>query len=62
MESTYSFTILTIAELAQERNLKESWLYERSRRGGLPGQLRFGRLIRVDLAEFDAGAKAGRLA
>ena len=53
---------LSIPELARERNLKVSWLYERSRRGELPGQERYGRLIRVDLDEFDRGVKAGLLA
>jgi predicted DNA-binding transcriptional regulator AlpA len=54
-------TCLTIPELARARGLKESWLYERSRRDVLPGQVRYGRLIRVDLEEFDAGVRAGAL-
>ena len=53
---------LTIDELSIERNLTKSWLYEQSRHDGLPGQVRYGRLIRVDLEEFDAGVKAGALA
>lgn len=53
---------VSISELAKARGLKESWLYERSRRDALPGQVRYGRLIRVDLEEFDAGVRAGALA
>jgi len=52
---------VTLRELAAERNLKVSWLYERSRRNELPGQRRYGRLIRVNLQEFDQGVKEGGL-
>ena len=54
-------TQITISELAKVRDLKVGWLYERSRRDALPGQRRYGRLIKVDLAEFDAGVKEGML-
>ena len=60
MQSSYS-PRLTVAKLTKERNIKKSWLYERSRKEALPGQVRYGRMIRVDLAEFDAGVKAGEL-
>jgi predicted DNA-binding transcriptional regulator AlpA len=53
---------LSLEELAVQRNLKLSWLYERSRRNELPGQRRYGRLIRVKLDEFDAGVQRGVLA
>lgn len=52
---------LTLKELAAARNLKVSWLYERSRRNELPGQRRYGRLIRVNLQEFDQGVEKGGL-
>ncbi len=53
---------VTLEELARARNIKLHWLYERSRRNELPGQRRYGKLIRVSLDEFDAGVKAGVLA
>jgi len=54
--------LLSLEELSVERNLKRSWLYERSRRNELPGQRRLGRLIRIDLNEFDIGVQEGVLA
>ena len=54
--------VLTLEELAERRKLKLSWLYERSRFNKLPGQRRLGRHVRIVLAEFDAGVRAGVLA
>jgi predicted DNA-binding transcriptional regulator AlpA len=53
---------LSLEELSVERNIKLSWLYEMSRRNELPGQRRYGRLIRVSIDEFDRGVEAGALA
>lgn len=52
----------TLKELADRYNLRLSWLYERSRRDELPGQIRLGALVRVDLDEFEKGVKEGQLA
>ena len=59
---TTSDEVVTLAELAERRKLRLSWLYERTRRNALPGQRKFGRHVRVVLAEFDQGAKNGVLA
>ena len=53
---------VTIPELALRRNLKVSWLYERSRKNAVPGMVRYGGLVRIDLDEFDEACKAGALA
>jgi predicted DNA-binding transcriptional regulator AlpA len=53
---------VSIPQLAQMRQLKVSWLYERSRRNKLPGQCRYGRLIRINIEQFDAGVSEGVLA
>ncbi|MBK35919.1 MAG: hypothetical protein CME26_10380 [Gemmatimonadetes bacterium] len=52
---------VTLKEIAERYNLRLSWLYERSRRGELPGMVRLGNLVRVDIEEFDKGVKEGRL-
>ena len=62
LETSENSRYMTLPELSRERKLKLSWLYERSRRDKLPGQRRFGRLIRVNLNEFDAGVERGALA
>jgi len=53
---------LTLKELADQFGLRLSWLYERSRHDELPGQMRFGNQIRVDVDLFEKGAKEGKLA
>lgn len=53
---------VTLVELAERRKLRLSWLYERTRRNALPGLRRYGRHIRVNLREFDEGAREGILA
>lgn len=45
-------TMLTIPQLAAEMQVKESLLYERSRKRQLPGMVKFGRFVRVDKDRF----------
>ena len=43
-------------------DLKMSWLYARSRLpDGLPGAVKIGRHIRVNLDEFEEGVRNGKL-
>jgi len=53
--------LLTIPQLAEEFQLKESWLYERSRFDSLPGQRRVGKYIRIDRDEFYHALKGGKI-
>lgn len=53
--------LATLRELSAKWDLRMSWLYERSRRNDLPGMLRLGRHIRVDLDEWDRAVEAGEL-
>ena len=48
----------TLPEVSEKYRVKLSWLYEQSRQDSLPGQLRFGRQIRVNLQKFEEGAEA----
>ncbi len=43
---------LTIPELAEELGVKESYLYEKSRRNQIPGMFRIGKFVRINLPEF----------
>jgi predicted DNA-binding transcriptional regulator AlpA len=45
---------VTVETLCRLWGLKESWVYERSRKDALPGAYRCGRLLRIDLDEFEA--------
>jgi predicted DNA-binding transcriptional regulator AlpA len=54
METRYA----TLREVSERYQVKLSWLYEQSRQDSLPGQLRFGRQIRVNLQKFEEGAEA----
>ena len=50
-----------ISEVARRYNLSENWLYQRSRLDKLPGQVRLGKHIRIDVAVFDAAVRSGEL-
>ena len=50
---------VTLLELSKIAKVPISFLYERTRRDALPGQVRIGRHIRVDLAKFIDGAERG---
>ena len=49
----------TIPQLAKELGISPSWLYERSRYDGVPGQFRLGKYVRVDLEEFYEAVRCG---
>ena len=51
----------TVRDAARTLRVPPSYLYERSRHGGLPGMFRVGRLIRFDLDALLRAAQAGGL-
>ena len=48
-----------LKDAAEKYGIPLSWFYERSRKDQLPGQIRCGRHIRLNLDEFERGAKEG---
>jgi hypothetical protein len=53
--------LATLRQIADESQIRISWLYQRSRRNALPGLRRLGRHCRVDRREFFAALAAGRI-
>ena len=51
--------LLTLPELAAHTGIALSWFYERSRYDALPGQVRLGKYVRIDLGEFTEALRAG---
>mgnify|MGYP001205261985 CR=1 FL=1 len=53
---------VSLQVIAERWDIRLSWLYERSRRDELPGMLRLGRNLRVDVDVFEKAVKEGQLA
>ncbi|MDP6778467.1 MAG: hypothetical protein QGI83_17055 [Candidatus Latescibacteria bacterium] len=48
---------VTLKELSERRKIPEGSLYQKSRHNEIPGMRRFGRVIRVNLHEFDEATR-----
>ncbi len=53
--------LVSLRELARHTKMPLSWFYERSRFDSIPGQCRLGHHVRVNLSEFMAALRAGKV-
>lgn len=58
----YPGGLATINEMVAETQIPASWWYARSRTNALPGLIRLGRHLRIDVAAFFAAAERGEVA